>query len=1313
MVRKEAPQQRATNPPTDRPRERGNFPRVRDPILRRAVLARRALRVPRKRLRSRITSTVMETNAASCVLELEVRGLRCDGCERKITAALERVEGVQQVQVDRLAGRARVTCGAHMPPRLLLEAVRGAGTYRAVLLAPVPRIVHLQMTASGADWATRAVEALEAVDGVHRAHVDSGRVRVAVNGAVRDSALLDALRQAGLEAVPAVAPAARVSSSDAAVQVALRFNCGCGEPSCLGSEAPRVPGDVGVLVDVTGSEHGMCDEDEHVVHDLSRGGCWCRQERPQEEGAVPAAPAATETAPSSTAPRGRQVATLIVSGMTCASCVNAIESALQRQGGVYEARVNLLSGRATVKFDASQTSAEQLEQVVNGIGYRAQLVSSVPQPDGNVTGKAGPDSAVSRPVLLQFDTAENALRAAEVAKQHARVADAVTMRAAATDSHAPHRATWLSCLTWWGRRSRRTGGKSRLRVTFTAEANASPATAAKRSAEEDTNSFASRQTVLNPRAAVVDLLEQHGGLGAFHLVGDDAESAAAAAGGGAAERLHAEALDWLQRFLFALLFTIPVIVISLVLLNLPNPPASLQAHVGSSNVRVGDLVSFVLATPVQFIAGWPFYRGSYYALLKRFRANMDVLVALATSIAYVYSAFIVLYEAAGQQADTGPIFDSSALLITIILLGKWLETIAKGRAASGIAALTSLRPQQASIVSRTASTDAATDAYALVKEVDVDLVEAGDLLRVLPANRFPVDGVVMRGESAVDESMLTGESRPVPKQPGDTVYGGAINGSQMLIVRATGVGEQSVLAQMVRLIEEAQTQRAPVEALADRVAAVFVPMVIGIAVVVFAVWFALAQSRSIPASWYNGQGPVFFALLFAISTLVIACPCSLGLATPTVVMVATTMGAQRGVLFKGGQAIESAARVGGVLFDKTGTLTRGEPKTHGHTLLQGAMASGERRETQLLAAVASVEHASDHPLAAAIVAYAQSLPGVDGWSPAASAEAVPGCGAVGEVDGARVHVGAVGWVLREGGRLLQGDKGTEFQLASEDAEWIQCKERDGYTVVLAAVDGLPSAAFAVEDAVRPEAAAVVTYLQHRMHVECWMVTGDSAAAAARIASRVGIPPERVVARTLPWQKMDVVRACREAAMRGDWQTTSQRGKVAANEADAPTSSPPRWIQEALERSQSSADAAPSTSSPSAAADRRSRPRIAFVGDGINDAPALAAADVGFAMGGGTHLAAETADSVLVGGDLRELVVALQLARVAFRRIAVNYIWALGYNLAAVPIAAGVFYPGWHQHVPPYIAAAAMAASSVSVTVSSLLLRYYRPPRLEE
>eukprot|EP00166_Cyanidium_caldarium_P005726 ctg_713.g441 len=474
----------------------------------------------------------METNAASRVLEFEIRGLRCRGCERKATAALERVEGVQQVQVDRLAGRARVTCGAHVPPRLLLEAVRGAGTYRAVLLAPVPRILHLQVTASGKDWAARAVEALEAVDGVHRAHVHSGsgRVRIAVNGAVKDSALLHALQQVGLEAVPAVTPAERLSSSDATVQVALRFNCGCGEPSCLGSEAPRVPGDVGVLVDVTGSERGVCDEDEHAVHDLSRGGCWCRQERDQEEGAVPAASAATEAAPSSTAPRGRQVATLIVSGMTCASCVNAIESALQRQRGVYDARVNLLSGRSTVKFDASQTSAEQLEQVVNGIGYRAQLVSSVPQPDGNVAGKTEPDSAVPRPVLLQFDTAENALRAAEVAKRHPRVADAVMMRVAAADNDTPHRVTWLSCLTWWGRCSRRTGGKSRLRITFAAERNASPATVAELSGEEVANHFASRQAALNPRAAVVDLLEQHGGLGAFHLVGDDAESAAAAGG---------------------------------------------------------------------------------------------------------------------------------------------------------------------------------------------------------------------------------------------------------------------------------------------------------------------------------------------------------------------------------------------------------------------------------------------------------------------------------------------------------------------------------------------------------------------------------------------------------------------------------------------------------------------------------------------------------------------------------------------------------------------------------------------------------------
>ena len=622
------------------------------------------------------------------------------------------------------------------------------------------------------------------------------------------------------------------------------------------------------------------------------------------------------------------------------------------------------------------------------------------------------------------------------------------------------------------------------------------------------------------------------------------------------------------------------------------------------------------------------------------------------------------------------------------------------------------------------------------RPVPLALVASGDLLKVLPGSGIPADGVVDRGTSEVDESMVTGEPMPVVKQPGSAVVGATVNGAGLLLVRASRLGGDSVLAQIVKLVEGAQMAKAPIQAFADRVSGVFAPGVLLAAVATFAGWFAAtAGTRAVPAEWVPpNQGDFFFSLLFAIAVVVIACPCALGLATPTAVMVGTGVGARNGVLIKGGEALETAHRVDTVVFDKTGTLTQGRPSLTDVVLVPpppppppGAAAPGAPPPRplpllRLLALLRSAESGSEHPLARAIVdgvqaaaaewhaavaaactlddggaavapphalhpAHNQQRRGAgalaDAPSPAGegaagavppplcvwpldtdSFQAVPGYGLLARVreeepappppaPGAAAAAAATTATTEVlvGNRAWMQRHGVHVPPLAE--AHLGRLEAAGRTAMLAAVDGALAAVLGVRDRVKPEAALVVRAL-HALGVDVWLCTGDAAATAATVAAAVGVPADRVLAQVLPGDKAARVRSLQE------------RGRV-----------------------------------------------VAMVGDGINDSPALAAADVGMAIGAGAQIALAAADVVLIRSDLRDVVTALHLSRAVFARIRANFGWALGYNALGVPLAAGVLFPATRTTIPPEAAGLAMALSSVSVVLSSLLLRRYVKPDLEQ
>lgn len=778
---------------------------------------------------------------------------------------------------------------------------------------------------------------------------------------------------------------------------------------------------------------------------------------------------------------------LQISGMHCASCVARVEAALKQVPGVSDASVNLAAERASVKYDRSQATVEQLVAAVESAGYRAE--------------SGAPQMSQFRVVGMHCASCVTRVEAALQKVPGVQSARVNLANETATVEHAPDVSL------------------ARLRqaveqVGYQAE---DPTT----SVDAHEHAQAGERRLLTVRLGVA------AGLTVLIFAG--------------------MALRWPGWLLLA------------------------------------------LATPVQFWCGWPFYRATW-AILRHGSTDMNTLIAMGTSAAYLYSLAVVLLPGArGGHLY----FDTSAAIIALILLGRLLEATAKGRAGRAIKALIRLQPRTATVVRDGEERQVPTE------EVAID-----DIIIVRPGERLPADGEVTEGTASIDESMITGESIPVSKQEGDAVIGATVNLTGSFKYRATRVGSETTLGQIIRLVEQAQASKAPIQRLVDRVAAIFVPIVIGVAIVTFLLWLVVGSDHDLPR-----------ALIPAVAVLIVACPCALGLATPTAIMVGTGRGAEGGVLIRDAEALERAGRVNTVVLDKTGTLTVGRPS------VTDVVAASAVAEDELLRLAASAERRSEHPLGAAIVAAANER-GIALAEPEAF-EVAAGVGIAATVHGRRITVGSLA-ELRERG-VDPGELATRAEALA----------RAGQTPVFVCEDDHALGVLGIADSVKDTAAGAIRGLRRR-GVEVVMLTGDNQQTASAVAKQLGI--DRFLAEMRPEGKTERVRSLH------------REGRL-----------------------------------------------VAMVGDGINDAPALAAADVGIAIGTGTDVAIEASDVTLVGGDPRGIVSALDLSRATVAVIKQNLFWAFIYNVILIPMAA-------FGRLDPVYAAGAMAISSVSVVLNSLRLR---------
>ncbi len=813
--------------------------------------------------------------------------------------------------------------------------------------------------------------------------------------------------------------------------------------------------------------------------------------------------------------------TLNITGMTCASCANAVERNVSKVDGVQSANVNLATEKLFIEFDDSLTDLDQIKAAVEKAGYEASeesdhVIREITLPISGMTC-ASCSNAVQR-VIGKLDGVHEV--SVNLATEKARVI------------------------------------------------------------------YDSSQT----RISEIKNAVAKAGYQALEIETQDQEDQDL-------QRREKQAHTLWRKFVVAVIFTIPLLYVAMgPMVGMPLPSIISP----SENPLNFGLLQLLLVIPV-VVAGYRFYTIGFSRLFRG-QPNMDSLIAIGTSAAVLYGIYAIIQIWNGNHEYAHDLYiESAGTIIALILLGKYLESVTKGKTSEAIKKLMGLAPKTATVIQ---------DGREIV--LPIDEVETGDIILVKPGEKIPVDGEIVKGRTSIDESMLTGESIPVEKNVGSKVVGASINKNGTIQFRAEKVGKDTVLAQIIKLVEDAQGSKAPIAKMADIISGYFVPIVIAIATIAGLAWYLTGQS-------------VVFSLTIFISVLVIACPCALGLATPTAIMVGTGKGAEHGVLIKGGEALETAHKIETIVFDKTGTLTEGKP------IVTDIITTNQMGETELLRLSASAEKGSEHPLGEAIVNKALErnlellLPD--------SFEAIPGHGIQVELQGKNMLLG---------NKKLMDDRSISITL-QEDADRLA---EEGKTPMFIAIDGMLAGIIAVADVLKESSRRAIDLL-HKMGIEVVMITGDNKRTAEAIARQTGI--DRVFAEVLPQDKADEIKKIQEEGR-----------------------------------------------------------KVAMVGDGINDAPALAQADIGIAIGSGTDVAMESADIVLMRSDLMDVPTAIQLSKQTIRNIRQNLFWAFAYNTAGIPIAAGLLHLFGGPLLNPMIAAAAMAFSSVSVLTNALRLKRFKP-----
>ncbi|KAF7849654.1 hypothetical protein BT93_L0425 [Corymbia citriodora subsp. variegata] len=925
-------------------------------------------------------------------------------------------------------------------------------------------------------------------------------------------------------------------------------------------------------------------------------------------------------------------AVLSVMGMTCSACAGSVEKAVKRLPGIREAVVDVLNGRAQILYYSSFVNEETIRETIEDVGFQATLIKDETSERINQVCRIHVNGMTCTSCS---STVESALQAVQ-GVQKAQVALATEEAQVQFDPRVTNLDLLLKTIAEIGFEAEliSTGEDvsnvhlkvDGVRTDHSMRILENSLQALPGVENIDTDPLLRKFTLsykpdLTGPRSFIEVIES---TGSGHY-----RAAILPRGEGGREAYRQEEVkQYYRSFQWSLVFTVPVLLLSMVFIYIPGIKGGLDTKIANM-MNVGELLRWIFSTPVQFVIGRRFYAGSYKAL-RHGSANMDVLIALGTNAAYFYSVYSVLRAATSPNFRGTDFFETSSILISFILLGKYLEVLAKGKTSEAIARLMDLAPETAILLTVDNVGNVVSE-----QEIDSRLIQKNDLIKIIPGEKVASDGVVIWGQSHVNESMITGEARPMAKRKGDAVIGGTVNENGVLHIKATRVGSESALAQIVQLVESAQMAKAPVQKFADRISKVFVPLVIVLSFSTWLVWYTAGKFHAYPKYWIPSSMDNFeLALQFGISVMVIACPCALGLATPTAVMVGTGVGASQGVLIKGGRALERAHKVNCIVFDKTGTLTVGKPMVVNTKLLKNVV------PRDFYELVAATEVNSEHPLAKAIVEYAKKFRDDEenpDWPEALEFISVPGHGVKAVVSNKEVIVG---------NKSLMSENNIAIPI--ETQEILAETEGMAQTGILVSIDGELTAVIAVSDPLKPGAHEVISILKS-MKVKSIMVTGDNWGTANSAAKDIGI--DSVIAEAKPEQKAEKVK---------DLQASGYM--------------------------------------------------VAMVGDGINDSPALVAADVGMAIGAGTDIAIEAADIVLMKSNLEDVITAIDLSRKTFSRIRMNYVWALGYNVLGIPIAAGALFPFTGFRLPPWIAGAAMAASSVSVVCSSLLLKKYRRPK---